>query len=65
MRLKLRLGDVVAPFLRVVFYWNAEVYLEAENIVIDGFRGSVYVFGCEIINNVVCIFGMFFIGVGV
>ena len=65
MRLKLRLCNVVAPFLGIVFYWNAEVYLEAEDVIIDGFRGGIYVLGGEIINDVVCVFGMVFVGVGV
>ena len=65
IRLKLRLCDVVAPFFGVVFYGNAEVYLKAENIVVDGFLFGSNALGGEILNNVVCVLRMLLIGIGI
>ena len=39
--------------------------LQAENIIVDSFRCGINVFGGEIINDVVCVFWMVFVGVGV
>ena len=65
IRFKLRLCDVVAPFLGIVFYWNAEIYLEAENIVVDGFLRGSDALGGEILNHIFCVFRIVFVGMGI
>lgn len=55
---KLRLGDVVAPFAGVVFNGNAEIIVEPDNIIVNGFDGCFNAVLCEELLDGVGVLGM-------
>ena len=42
--LELRLGDVVSLFAEIVFNRNMKIHMEAENVIVDGFRVGFNIF---------------------
>ena len=60
--LKLGLADVVAPLLGVVLYWNAEIVLKQENVVVDGLYRGFDALGGKELRDLAGVLGVVLVG---
>ena len=63
--LELRLCDVVAPPFGIIDHGNAEIIMEPDNVIVDGFGGCFNGVGSKELLNSICVLGMLLCGVGV